>query len=141
MRQLTPKQQAFVLEYLIDLNGAAAARRAGYKAKNADEQAVQLLRKTWVREAIQAEMEKRSQRTEITADYVLTTIRNTVERCAQAEPVLDREGNPTGEYRFDSTAVLRGAELLGKHLKLFTDRTEVTVKELEPFIMRKPTNG
>lgn len=29
-RDLTPKQQLFVQEYLKDLNAAAAARRAGY---------------------------------------------------------------------------------------------------------------
>jgi phage terminase small subunit len=32
--KLTPKQKKFVNEYLIDLNAAAAARRAGY-SKNA----------------------------------------------------------------------------------------------------------
>jgi hypothetical protein len=32
----------------------------------------------------------------------------------------------TGEFQFDSGAVLKGCELLGKHLKLFTEKTEVT---------------
>jgi len=32
----------------------------------------------------------------------------------------------SGEYKFDSTAVLKGSELLGKHLKMFTDKVEHT---------------
>lgn len=42
-----------------------------------------------------------------------------------AEPVLDREGEPTGEYRFDSSGAARGLELLGKHLQMFTDKIKV----------------
>jgi hypothetical protein len=34
-KPLTPKQAAFVREYLVDLNAAAAAERAGYAAKSA----------------------------------------------------------------------------------------------------------
>ena len=34
--RLTPKQQAFVQEYLVDLNASAAYRRAGYKGNDAD---------------------------------------------------------------------------------------------------------
>ena len=36
MTKLTPKQQRFVEEYLIDLNAAASARRAGYSVRSAD---------------------------------------------------------------------------------------------------------
>ena len=34
--RLTPKQQAFVQEYLVDLNASAAYLRAGYVTNNAD---------------------------------------------------------------------------------------------------------
>jgi phage terminase small subunit len=68
---LTAKQQAFVQEYLIDLNGAAAAIRAGYSPKSADKIAYQLLEKTRVKEALKKAIEERSKRTEITADEVL----------------------------------------------------------------------
>ena len=122
--KLTPKQEMFVREYLVDLNGTQAAIRAGYSPKTANEQASRLLANVNVAPFIQAGMNKRAQDVEITATYVLEGIKKTIERCAQAEPVYDKDGNPTGEYKFESSAVLRGYELLGKHLKLFTDKVE-----------------
>lgn len=123
---LTAKQQLFVAEYLKDLNATAAYKRAGYKGQgnSAESTASQLLSNPKVAQAVQEAMDKRARKVDIDAEYVLRTIKDTIERCAQAEPVRDREGNETGEYKFDSTAVLRGAELLGKHLKMFTDKTE-----------------
>ena len=128
---MTPKQEAFVREYLIDLDAAKAVARAGYHAtgQRAAEIGYQLLQKTPVQAKIQAAMSERAKRTEISSDYVLTTIRDTVERCRQAVPVYEKQDGelvPTGEFEFDSQAVLRGCELLGKHLRLFTDKTEVS---------------
>ncbi len=40
MVKLTPKQERFVAEYLIDLNSTQAAIRAGYSSKTATEQAI-----------------------------------------------------------------------------------------------------
>ncbi len=68
---LTPKQQAFVENYLLDLNATQAAIRAGYSAKSAGRFAQELLTKPHIAEAITAAQAKRSQRTEITADAVL----------------------------------------------------------------------
>lgn len=71
MARLTPKQAAFVKEYLIDLNGAQAAIRAGFSERTARTKASQLLDLPHVKEAIEAEMAKRAERTEITQDRVL----------------------------------------------------------------------
>ena len=42
-KALTPKQERFCQEYLIDLNATGAARRAGYSAKTAHVQGPRLL--------------------------------------------------------------------------------------------------
>lgn len=70
-RELTPKQQRFVEEYLVDLNGTQAAIRAGYSEKTADQMAHQLLQKTSVKKAISAGRKQQQERTEISADRVI----------------------------------------------------------------------
>lgn len=123
------RKATFVAEYLIDQNATQAAIRAGYSAKTAYSQGQRLLKNVEVADSIEKARQEQFKRTQITADYVLTSIRDTVERCRQAEPVLDREGNETGEYQFQAFAALKGLELLGKNLKLFTDKLDVTVTD------------
>ena len=72
---LTPKQQRFVDEYLVDLNASAAYVRAGYAARGnvAEVNASRLLRNAQVAGAITAAKAQRSERTRIDADWVLRT--------------------------------------------------------------------
>ena len=58
-------------------------------------------------------MVKRSNRVEVTQDYVLSSIVGTMERCKL-------------ESDFLPASVMRGAELLGKHLGMFSDRLELS---------------
>lgn len=71
---LTAKQLMFVKEYLVDLNATQAAIRAGYSAKTAEVVGYENLRKPQIAAAIQEETNKRSTRTEITADRVLREV-------------------------------------------------------------------
>ena len=71
---LTPKQTRFVEEYLRDLNATQAAIRAGYKPDRAQQMGSENLSKPVVAAAIQAEMDARSKRTQVTADRVLQEI-------------------------------------------------------------------
>ena len=68
---LTPRQERFCEEYLVDLNAAAAARRAGYSKKTAAEQGVRLLSNVQVSERIAAMRQERSARVQVDADRVL----------------------------------------------------------------------
>jgi phage terminase small subunit len=108
-RPLTPKQQMFVREYLIDLNGTQAAIRAGYSAKTARQIAEETLSKPYIIEAVQAGMDRRAKKINLTGDDILANIA----RLAQKAEDMD-----------DTSNALRANELLGKHLKLFTDKVE-----------------
>ncbi|HYH63948.1 MAG TPA: terminase small subunit [Urbifossiella sp.] len=72
MRKITPKQQRFAEEYLVDLNATQAAIRAGYSPSNADKIGGQLLGKRGVEEAVAALVAKRSKDTGVTAAAVLS---------------------------------------------------------------------
>lgn len=89
---LTAKQAAFVREYLVDLNATQAAIRAGYSKKTANVIASELLAKPNIQSAIQEEMKKRAERTEITADKVLKEFA----KLAFFDPrkLFDDKGNP-----------------------------------------------
>ena len=87
---MTPKQQRFVDEYLIDLNATRAAIRAGYSERNADKIGPELLGKTRVAEAIAAAKGERSERTEIDADWVLTRLAD--EATADLADLYDENG-------------------------------------------------
>lgn len=71
---LTPRQEAFCREYLIDLNAKQAAIRAGYSEKGAEVQGCKLLTIPKVAEFISQAKAKRSERTQIDADYVLNRL-------------------------------------------------------------------
>jgi phage terminase small subunit len=132
---MNPKQKRFVEEYLIDLNATAAYRRAGYTAKGnaAEVNAARLLRNAKVQKAVTEAQEKRSERTAITADYVLQGIQEVAERCMQRAAVMEGRGEDRRQARdddgnhvweFDATGANKAFELLGKHLKLFTDKVD-----------------
>jgi phage terminase small subunit len=69
--KLSPKQEQFCREYLIDLNQTQAAIRAGYSAKTANEQSTRLLANVNIQARISELKKEREDRTEITADRVL----------------------------------------------------------------------
>ena len=71
MANLTPKQQRFVEEYLIDLNATQAAIRAGYSEKTAAVIGAENLIKPNIAKAIEEAQNKRAEQTQIDAAYVL----------------------------------------------------------------------
>jgi phage terminase small subunit len=71
---LNARQQAFVREYLIDLNATAAYKRAGYKCGSktaATAHAARLVANGSVKKAIDAAIAERAERAQIEADDVL----------------------------------------------------------------------
>ena len=122
---MTPKQAAFVDEYLIDLNATQAAIRAGYSAKTAEWIGPQLLGKSHVSAAIAKRMEDRSKRTEITQDRVLTDI-ELIKQDAMRK-AYDKNGN---EAMINHTSALKACELQGRHLQMWNDKMALTIESI-----------
>lgn len=152
---LREKEAAFVREYLVDLNATQAAIRAGYSKRTARQQASRLLSKAAIQEAISRRTEKRAERLELKADDVLRelmllafgdiggafdaegrmlplaqmpeSVRRTLASIEVDELGGGEEGVGLGRLRKVKTwDKLRALEMLGRHLQLFIDKTEVS---------------
>jgi phage terminase small subunit len=108
---LNEKQARFVAEYLKDLNATQAAMRAGYSKRTSYAQGCRLLKHVEVAKAVATGQAKVAEKLELSAEKVLADIARICQKAEEAE-----------EY----SPAIKGHELLGKHLKLFTEVVEST---------------
>ena len=113
---MNPKIKRFIDEYLIDYNGAEAARRAGYKTTSARQQAYALLRRPDVIKAIESHYAAQRQHAGMQADEIIT-------RLSQ----LARGGS--GEWQ-----QLRALNMLMRHLGMFAS-TRAPAAPPEPSLL------
>ena len=152
VKKLTPKQKAFCEEYIVDLNGTQAAIRAKYSKKTAGVMASENLKKPNISAYIAQLAGKRSEKCEITAERVLGEIAKLA--FFNRADVIDDDGNtlPLNKWSRDQLAAVQevteskmfygkrkyvtttktkvadkksSLELLGRHLKLFTDKIDL----------------
>ncbi|MEG2446251.1 MAG: terminase small subunit [Acinetobacter sp.] len=109
MANLTPKQQRFVEEYLIDLNATQAYIRAGFSEKLANTNAAKLLQNTTIAKAIEDARKEVSEKALITTEMVVKG--------------LLKEAQDYAEGSTQSARVSAWAHL-GKHLGMFKDKIE-----------------
>lgn len=148
MAPLPPKRAAFVREYLVDMNATAAAKRAGFSPGSASGMGHTLLKNPQVKVMIDEEMKRRAERVEVKADDVLrellwilkTDIGAAFDENGHMRSLKDmpeslrrtissvevEQGNDGGAaVKLKTWDKIRAAELLGKHLKLFTDKIQM----------------
>jgi len=106
---MTKKQQRFVDNFATSANASEAARRAGYSQKNADVVSDRLMKNPAIREAVAATREVLAEKAETSA----LTIMRELEQM-QLSALAD------GQY----TAAIRAAELRGKHIGMFVERSK-----------------
>lgn len=117
---LTPKQERFVQEYLIDLNATQAATRAGYSAKTAYSIGQRLLKDVEVAKAVARGQEKVAAKIGLTLDAhleELAKLRDAARQDSAYAPAVSAE-------------VARG-----KAVGLYTERVEHTGEGGGPIAM------
>lgn len=129
-KDLTERQSFFCREYLKNFNGTQAAIRAGYSKKTARSIAAENLIKPNIQAYLAGMIQKQAEVSKITVTEIIRDLKILKDRCMQACQVLDKKGNPTGEWQFDSAGANRSLELLGKHLAMFTDKFQAVDKDL-----------
>lgn len=158
---ITPKQQRFVDEYLVDLNASAAARRAGYSEKTARQQADRMLTKVDIQAAIAERQKALRQRVEITQEMVISELAKIAfgdqrrvmswgprgVRLRPSVELSDEEAAVVAEVSETVTAAggtlklkthdkVGALKLLGEHLGLFRQKVELTGKDGGPVATR-----
>lgn len=164
--KLTPKQERFVEEYLIDLNATQAAIRAGYSPRSADKIGSELLGKTRVRAHVEERMAELSRRTGVTQERIIRELA----KIAFLDPTdvvnIDRATLKRGASSDDTAAIasvkvkqiptqdgmavereirfadkIRALELLGKRFGMWVDKQEVDMNAQVQIVDDVPAKG
>ena len=118
---LNERQRRFADEYPIDLNATQAAIRAGYSEKTAYSVGHRLLKNVEIQKCIQARLQDRAERTEITQDKVLKELAKI--GFADAADYADSQLKYSNKIK----ALL----LVGKHLGMFERREDMDIEDIE----------
>jgi phage terminase small subunit len=108
MAALSAQEKLLVSCYLKCMSKSQAAKEAGYATTSP-------FNKSTVKAAIAAQLETRASRLLVGGDWVLRQLVSVFERCNQVEKILDRDGQPTGEFKFDASNSLKALNLIGQH--------------------------
>jgi len=126
------RHEKFAHEIAKGTSSREAYKLAGYEPKNdatADACASRLLSNAGITRRVAEIKEGISvvaiEKTAISKAWVIAKLVENVERAMQAEAVLDPQGNPTGEYKYNGNVANRALELIGKEQGMFVDRKEV----------------
>jgi len=108
-KTLSPKMRAFIDEYMVSQNASEAVLKAGYKTRNQNRIASELLRHPLVSAEIEKRLAEKQEKTELRADYLVNKL----------IAIIDNDDQRTSDQ-------LKAIELAGKTLALWRERQEVT---------------
>lgn len=116
-----PRHERFAQELAKGKSADEAYQAAGYRQNRGNATTLK------ANQSVQARLEElQSRATEgivLTRQWVIERLVENANRAMQAEAV-ERDGVPTGEYRYEGSVANRALELLGKELGMFVDRIE-----------------
>jgi hypothetical protein len=105
--------------------GPQKARGHGHRLRTREDVQIRIADLLQARERVaEMGMERAIAQTALTKIWVLEKLRLNAERALQERPILDKDGNPTGEFRYEGAVANRALELIGKSLGIFIERRE-----------------
>lgn len=136
----------FVEEYIIDLNATQAAIRAGYSKKTAGQIGEQNLKKLEIQQAINERLAEKKEKLIMKQDEILERLTQQGRREATdyqvvitEKPVTNEKGDVVAieklpeivEVPTQNKDVIKALETLGKYYVMWTDKQEVTQRNIE----------
>lgn len=143
MKSLTVKQRRFVDAYIETGNAAEAARRAGYKSRNADVMGRENLRKPTVRKVLEARLKELEDAQIADAREVLLYLTSAMRGEIEEEiPVVEGCGKGVSKARIIRKHIsardrLRAAEMLMKRHGLLLSNIEREEKQARTDALKK----
>lgn len=127
-RAMTPKQERFVAEYLVDLNGTQAAIRAGYSPRTAQEQSADLLCKPIIAAAVAAKTQKVMEKADLNAVRTLEAIRRPM--VADVRKLFNPDGTLKAITALDDdeASLIAGFEVIVKNAQAGDGHTDTVHK-------------
>ena len=125
IKKLTPKQQSFCQEFLKHFNGTKAYQLV-YKVniKQAEANSSRLIRNDKVRLFLAQATQKQAEKAELSIEWIIKELKGMYEKCQSDLRSPGIMANAT-----------RQLELLGKHIGMWIDRSELTINIKEVKVM------
>lgn len=136
---MTPKQEKFCVEYLIDLNATQAALRAGYSKRTAYSIGNEILKKPEIKSRINELRSQEFKKSIMTADEVEARLSKAARGELQEEVVVTEN---IGDFMSKAKIIkkqisakdqLKALELMGKRNNLFGADTQI---DITPIIIK-----
>lgn len=129
MSKLTAKQQAFIDEYLIDLNATQAAIRAGYSKKTANRIGTENMSKPVIKNAIEQRMKAKEDARIAQQDEVLKYLTAVMRGETKEQTLISKDVGYQEKTHIEVSAKdrIKAAELIGKRYALWTDKQDVNI--------------
>lgn len=104
---ILPKYESFCMNYAHYFTPRLAMEAAGYPVDKKTEHAMQaafrhVMRRDDVRMRVQSVIREKAEHLGVGQDWVVMKWMELLDRCMAATPVLDKDGDETGEWKFDS---------------------------------------
>ncbi|MFM0675553.1 terminase small subunit [Streptococcus suis] len=133
MSKLTIKQQRFADEYIICGNATEAAIKAGYSGKYANTNASKLLQNTTIKSYIDERLEELKSEKVADQQEVLEYLTSVMRGQTQEQTLcsIGELGQQVIDIDVGAKDRIKAAELIGKWYGIWTDKQEITQKNIE----------
>jgi hypothetical protein len=128
--KLTPKQEKFVQGLFKGLSQRKAYKEAfdtsNLQDNTIDVVACNLAKDNKIAIRLKELTNLQARETGWTVDKLIKEFEEVKGMCKVEIPVLDRQGVPTGEYKFDSVGAVKSLENIGKLLGMYKEKMELS---------------